>query len=111
MFDSDTLTFEIDLNMLDGDHVRSHVEFMTSAPSRKRPPEAGETVWAIDEDGAQYAAVVESLSESGFVDLRLKLESRKRVAMQIKSPATAFLSSGTVRTYTTATPPALDTVQ
>lgn len=71
----DMLTFEIDLNMLRGDQVRSHVEFMDRA-GRLRPPQSGEDVWAVDEDGARYFAVLEKVWESGFVDLRVNLETR-----------------------------------
>lgn len=79
---SDMLTFEVDLNMLRGDRVRSHVEFMHGAVSRMRAPEKGELVWAIDEDDARYYATLEGVSESGFVDLRLDLASRVRTKLE-----------------------------
>lgn len=71
----DTLIFSIDLNMLRGDHVRSHVDFIENT-LRARQPEIGDTVYAVDEDGARYLAVIESLDANGFVRLYLKRESR-----------------------------------
>ncbi len=104
---SDMLTFEIDLNMLREDEVQSHVEFMTGAVGRMRPPEAGEPVWAVDEDGARYLAVLEQLHESGFVDLRLKLETARRVDAQL-APAAEVLPTTMLepasKMYTTSAP-------
>lgn len=75
---TDMLTFQIDLNMLRGDRTTSHVDFMLGAIGRSRSPHAGETVWAIDEDDARYLAVVENVAEGGFIELRLKLETKTR---------------------------------
>lgn len=66
---NDTLSFEIDLNMLHGDRVRSHVDCMRTPLNRT--PEQGEAVWAIDEDGAYHLAIIEAVHPSGFVDLQL----------------------------------------
>lgn len=76
------LTFDIDLNMLRGDEVQSHVEFMQGAVSRMRAPEVGELVWAIDEDGARYFAVLEGVSQSGFVTLKIDRASRTRTELE-----------------------------
>lgn len=81
---NDMLTFEIDLNMLRGDRVRSHIDVMQGAVGRMRAPQSGETVWAVDEDGARYLATLEKVYESGFVDLLIKLETRIRVGVTLE---------------------------
>lgn len=62
--------------MLRGEHIESAMEMIEHPILRQRDPEAGDTVYAIDEDGARYLAVLESVEPDGFVTLRLKLDSR-----------------------------------
>ena len=97
---NDMLTFEIDLNMLRGDTVQSHVDFMHRADSRLRQPETGETVWAVDEDDARYLAVLDSVASSGFVDLRLKLDTRKSVKVELPPPYVPKNAEATAGTLT-----------
>jgi hypothetical protein len=92
---SEILTFDIDLNMLRGDRVRSHIEFVHGAEGRLRAPEAGEMVWALDEDGARYQAVLERVHQSGFVELRLKLNTRWRAKAEPQPMRTSVLYTAT----------------
>ncbi len=107
---SDMLTFEIDLNMLRDGRTRSHIEFMRAPSGHMRAPEPGELVWAIDEDAARYLAVIEQVSESGFVDLLLKLETRVHVDFELKPVVTAFVSTDPLKTYTAGVTAALSPV-
>jgi hypothetical protein len=65
-----TFTFAIDLNMLRGDVVATHLEMLLAPVARIRDPEPGDRVIAVDEDDARHEAVVESL-DGDWLILRL----------------------------------------
>jgi hypothetical protein len=67
---TDLPIFEIDLNMLRGNEITSHIDFMVNPRGRNFLPQAGQTVWAIDEDDTHHMAIIESVTTAGFVNLR-----------------------------------------
>lgn len=89
---TDMLTFDIDLNMMRDRRVRTHLDFM-NATVRMRTPDPGETVWVLDEDGARYLAAIESVSQAGFVDLVVDLESRRKLDVVIQKDPRGFSAS------------------
>ncbi len=97
------LTFEIDLNMLRGDRVRGHIDFVLDPSGYLRQPEQGELVEVVDEDGARYLAVVEAVSASGFVDLVVKLDTRVRVDVRLEPLAGSGLAGDVaLKSYTSS---------